>query len=252
MATSVIRSNAGHHHSGLRFDNFFFPGMAVVIFATVFIGFARSDYLVGVFRAPLPNRLVHIHGAVFSSWIVLLITQTSLIAAGRVDLHRRLGLLGLVVACLMVTLGLMVATDSMARHFAPGKVGVSAKAFYAVPIADMLVFAMLIYFGFRERFHPSAHKRLMLIATIMITDAAFVRWPVPVGWWDLQAAQMCCYTLLVLLAGYDLWSTRKIHRATLWGSVFLIVLQQVRTPIGHTALWQSFATWVLDVDRSFH
>jgi hypothetical protein len=251
MATSVIRSNAGGH-SSLRFDNFFFPGMAVVILATVFIGFARSCYLAGVFRAPLPNLLVHIHGAVFSFWIVLLITQSSLVAAGRVDLHRRLGLLGLLVACLMVILGLMVATDSMARHFAPGKVGASEKAFYAVPIADMAVFATLIYFGFRERFHPSAHKRLMLIATIMITDAAFVRWPVPVGWWDLQAAQMCSYALLLLLAGYDLWSTRKIHRATLWGSVFLIVLQQVRTPIGHTALWQSFATWVLNLVRSFH
>jgi hypothetical protein len=167
-----------------------------------------------------------------------------------VDLHRRLGLLGLVAACLMVILGLMVATDSMARHFAPGKVGVSEKAFYAVPIADMTVFATLIYFGFRERFHPSAHKRLMLIATIMITDAAFVRWPVPAGWWDLQAGQMCYYALLLLLAGYDLWATRKIHRATLWGSVFLIVLQQVRTPIGHTALWQSFATWVLNLVRS--
>jgi hypothetical protein len=252
MATSVIRSRAGRHDTSLRFDNFFFPGMAVVILATVFIGFARSYYLAGVFRAPLPNLLVHVHGAVFSSWIVLLIAQTSLVAAGRVDLHRRLGLLGLVVACLMVILGLMVATDSMARHFAPGKVGVSEKAFYAVPIADMAVFATLIYFGFRERFHPSAHKRLMLIATIMITDAAFVRWPVPVGWWDLQAAQMCCYALLLLLAGYDLWSTRKIHRATLWGSVFLIVVQQVRTPIGHTALWQSFATWVLNLVRSFH
>ena len=64
MATSVIRSNAGRH-SRLRFDNFFFPGMAVVILATVFIGFARSYYLAGVFRAPLPNLLVHIHGAVF-------------------------------------------------------------------------------------------------------------------------------------------------------------------------------------------
>jgi hypothetical protein len=54
MATSVIRSNAGGH-SSLRFDNFFFPGMAVVILATVFIGFARSYYLAGVFRAPLPT-----------------------------------------------------------------------------------------------------------------------------------------------------------------------------------------------------
>ena len=249
MATSAVQSNPRDTH--LRFDDFFFPSMAVIILATVFIGFARSYYLAGVFHAPLPNLLVHIHGAVFTSWIVLLITQTSLVAGGCVDLHRRLGLLGFAVACVMVILGVMVATDSMARHFAPGNIGVSDKAFYAVPIADMGAFATLICFGFRHRFHPAAHKRLMLIATIVITDAAFVRWPVPVAWWNLQTAQICCYTLLLLLAGYDLWSTKKIHRATLWGSVFVVVLQQMRAPLGHTALWQSFAAWVLGLVRSF-
>ena len=246
MATGAIR------HGSSRLDNLFFPGVAVLILAAVFLGFARTYYLAGVFRASLPNLLIHIHGAVFSLWILLLIVQTSLIASGRVDVHRRVGLFGFGLACLMVILGLMAATDSLARHVVPGESGVGVKAFYAVPITDMLVFSTLIYFGFRERFNPAAHKRLMLIATIMITDAAFVRWPVPVGWWDLQAAQMCCYALLLLLAGYDLWSTRKIHPATLWGGVFLIVLQQVRTPIGHTALWQSFATWAQNLVRSFH
>lgn len=194
MATGVIR------HGSSRLDNLFFPDVAVLILATVFLGFARTYYLAGVFRAPLPNLLIHIHGAVFSLWILLLIAQTSLIASGRVDVHRRVGLFGFGLACLMVILGLMAATDSLARHFVPGESGVGVKAFYAVPIADMLVFSTLIYFGFRERFNPAAHKRLMLIATIMITDAAFVRWPVPVGWWDLQAAQMCCYALLLLLS----------------------------------------------------
>ncbi|HEV8132943.1 MAG TPA: hypothetical protein VGQ81_16970 [Acidobacteriota bacterium] len=244
MATGIVGN------SSRRFDNLFFPGMAVLILAAVFFGFARTYYLAGVFRAPLPNLLVHIHGAVFSAWILLLIAQTSLVAAGRVDLHRRLGLLMFGVACLMVILGLMAATDGLVRHFAPGEKGVGAKAFYAIPTVDMLVFATLIYFGFRERFNPAAHKRLMLIGTIMILDAAFIRWPIPAAWWDLQAAQMCCYVLLLLLVGYDLWSTGKIHRATLWASVFLIVLQQVRIPMGRTAIWQSFATWVQNLARS--
>jgi len=85
MATGVV----GNGRS--RFDDLFFPGMAVLLLATVFFGFARTYYLAGVFRAPLPNLLVHIHGAVFSAWILLLIAQTSLVASGRVDLHRRLG-----------------------------------------------------------------------------------------------------------------------------------------------------------------
>lgn len=50
-------------------DPVFFPVMGLVILATVFIGFARSYYVAGIFRAPLPNLLVHIHGAVFSLWV---------------------------------------------------------------------------------------------------------------------------------------------------------------------------------------
>lgn len=232
------------------FDKLFFPGMAALMLATVFAGFAHSYYLAGIFRAPLPNLLIHIHGAVFSAWILLLMAQTSLVAAGRVDLHRRLGLLGFGLACLMVILGVLAATDELVRHAASGEKGVRARATYAVPAADMLVFATLVYFGFRERFHPAAHKRLMMVATVMILDAAIVRWPIHATWWHLQAAQMVSYLFLLLLAGYDLWTTKRIHRVTLWASLFVIALQQVRVPIGRTAVWQGFATWVENLAQS--
>jgi hypothetical protein len=81
MATSVIRYRNG------QFDNLFFPGMAVTMLASVFAGFARTYYLAGVFHAPLPNLVVHIHGAVFPCWILLLVAQTPLIAARQVDVH---------------------------------------------------------------------------------------------------------------------------------------------------------------------
>lgn len=68
-----------------------------------------------------------------------------------------------------------------------------------------------------------------------LLDAAFVRWPIPVAWWDLRVAQMCCSLLLLLLVGYDLWSTGKVYRVTVWASLLLIVLQQLRMPIGRTA-----------------
>jgi uncharacterized membrane protein YozB (DUF420 family) len=93
-----------------------------------------------VFKAPPPNLLIHIHGVVFSCWILLLIVQTSLISAGRVDLHRRLGLVGFALACLVVILGLLAATDSLARHFAPGEAGMRARAFYTVTLTTMLAF----------------------------------------------------------------------------------------------------------------
>jgi hypothetical protein len=233
-------------------EHAFFASIALLIVAAVFIGFARTYYLAGVFRAPLPSLLVHIHGAVFSIWILLLLAQVSLVAAGRVDVQRCLGLAGCGVACTMVILGQMVATDALARHFTNGPKGEEVKAFYAVPVNDVLAFATLAYLGFRARFSPATHKRLMLIATIALLDAAFVRWPIAAPRWNLRCAEMCCYALLLFLAGYDLWSTKRVHRATLWASGFLVLLQQVRIPIGHSVSWQRFATTVQDFARSLY
>ena len=61
---------------------------------------------------------------------------------------------------------------------------------------------------------------------------------------------MCCYALLLLLMGYDLWSTGKIQRVTLWASVFLVGLQQLRIPIARSVPWLAFATWAQNLTRS--
>ena len=225
---------------GRRYDHFFFTAMALFILLSVFIGFARSYYFAGIFHAPLPSRIIHIHGAVFTSWVLLFVTQTTLVSAHRVDIHRRLGLFGFGLAAFMVVLGLLAATDVLLRH---GN-SVAARAFYAVPLADMLAFSTLIYFAFRARTNPAAHKRLILIATIAILDAAFVRWPVPVHGWNVHSAVMCTWAVLFALVAYDLVSVRSFHRATLLGSLFVVFLQLVRGPIGHTAFWQNFAAWV--------
>jgi uncharacterized membrane protein YidH (DUF202 family) len=246
MATHVVR------HADRHLEKFFFPGMAVLILVTVFLGFARSYYLAGVFKAvPLPPLLLN-HGAVLSSWVLLLIVQTSLVATGRVDLHRRLGLLGFCLACLVVILGLLVATNAMVRYFDAAEAlhrQAELRANYAFQTFDMLIFSTLIYFAFRYRSNPAAHKRLVIIATIALLDAAFGRWPIDVV---SKHFQLGCFALLLILIGHDLWSTRKIHRATLWAGAFFFMLYPVRGPIGHTVPWQAFATWVQNLARSSH
>jgi len=227
--------------------------MAVISLVVIFIGFARSYYLAGIFKAPLPSLLVHIHGAVFSSWILLLITQISLITVHRVDLHRRLGMFGFLLACLMVILGVLVATDRLARHAAnPGTETVEeVRAFYAVPLADMLMFSTFVYLGFRNRTHPAVHKRLMLFATFALLDAGFDRWsifdPYPLS----VVNAVCFFPLLALSMAYDWWSAGKLQRVTLWASGFLVAVQQLRHPLSHTAAWQAFATWAQTHAASF-
>ena len=229
----------------LRSDDLFFCGMAAVSLTAVFVGFARTYFLAGMFRAPLPNLLVHIHGAAFTLWIVLFVSQILLVTLRRVDLHRRLGLLGFGLAALMIVLGVLTASDRLARHGAhPGTETVEeVRAFYAIPIADILMFSTFVYFGYRNRSHPASHKRLMLFATLSLLDAGFDRWPV-FDPYSLPLVNLFCFTPLVLLImGYDWW-TGRVQRVTLWSTAFLVVVQESRHLIGHTSAWQSFATWV--------
>ena len=232
---------------GRRFDPYFFSSTSWLMLACVLLGFGPTYYLAGVFHAPLPSLIIHLHGAVFSCWILLLIVQNSLAWAGRVDIHRKLGLAGFLLACLMVVVGWMAATDRLARGTAPP--GLDTYFFYIVPMTDMVIFGALIFFAFRARRDPSAHKRIIYIATVGVLIAAIARFPLSWLFHNAAHAAIASYTFLLLLAAYDLWSTHKLHWVTFWAGAFLIFVQQIRLPIGKTAAWHAFAAWVQSVAR---
>src|SRR5229473_3815229 len=249
MATTVrnasIPAKSASVLPGRRYDHLFFSVMAWLMLATVFVGFARTYYLAGVFGAPLPSLIIHLHGAAFSCWILLLVAQTSLVFAGRVDIHRRLGIAGFCLACLMIILGSLAATDSLVR--AAGPAGRDPQFFYIIPLTDMLIFATLIFFAFRARSNPPVHKRLIIVATTALLIAPIARIPFPLTYRNPIRVALVTYIFLLILAAYDLWSTRKVYRVTLWAGAFLIFVQQVRVPIGKTAAWHAFATWVQSI-----
>jgi hypothetical protein len=78
-------------------------------------GFARTYYLKFAFGTPALPWLLHVHGALMTSWFALFFVQVNLIAARRVVLHRRLGVAGAVLAGLIVVVGIAVALHGAAR-----------------------------------------------------------------------------------------------------------------------------------------
>ncbi len=179
-----------------------------------------------------------------------MIAQTSLVSAGRVDIHRRLGIFVFGLACVMVILGSMAATDLLWRGVAAQSV--DAKTFYASSLGDIAIFGTLIFFAFRTRSTPAAHKRLILTAPITLLAAAINRWPFPIILREPILLVLIDDAFLLPLVAYDLWSMRKVHQATLWGGLFLVIMQQLELPIGSTAVWQSFANWILERIKTFH
>jgi hypothetical protein len=225
-----------------RWDRVFFSVMSLVILAAVLFGFAKTYFLAGMVAAPLPNRLIHVHGAAFSLWILLLIVQTALISARQVKIHRTLGMAGFCLAVAMLVLGTLAAVDALKRGSGP--LGLDPQTFLVVPLSAIFLFAILIAAAYRQRLKAEAHKRLILIGTIALLDAAVGRWPVATLQAQPKLQDLVILAFLLVVAGYDLLSLRRISKTTLWAAGLVIVVHAVRVPIGLTPMWHRFAAYV--------
>jgi hypothetical protein len=223
----------------------FYVFSAVLIAAIIFAGFSRTFYLNSYFaKLHLPPVLL-VHGFVFTSWIVLLIVQTSLVAADRADIHRRLGVFGGVLATLMIVVGVLAAIYSGRRGFTPPN-GPPPLVFLVVPIFDLIVFSSLVALGLYYRNKPDTHKRLMLLSTLGILGPGVARLPIA---WILQHGLLAIFGIqdLVLVAciSYDTVVHRRLHRAFLWGGLWVILSLPLRMAVASTSAWASFAHWLI-------
>lgn len=220
----------------------FFCGTSLVLASVVFVGFAPTYFLAGIFHArPLPAPIVHVHAAAFTGWIVLLVIQSSLAASGRIALHRRLGIFGLVLAPCIVILGVLVANEMLKRTWnAPPSF--DGKAIYAVALSQVLGFAVPVALALGLRRKPAFHKRFILIGTIAMMTAAFGRWPLHFLLHKPLPAMLATFSLLLMLIAYDLLSMRRVHLSTALGAAWVVLVELTAVMIGDSAAWQSFAT----------
>jgi hypothetical protein len=207
----------------------------------ILAGFARTYYLKGLFNTPaIPSRLVHLHGLVMTLWVVLFVTQVSLVATRRTKTHQRLGILGAVLAALVIVVGTLTGLYAAARGSSPGP---PALQFLIVPLGDMLVFAVLIGLALYFRRQLQTHKRLMLLAAVNLLTPAIAR--IPVGFIE-RGGPLAFFGLtdLCLLAcvAFDTFKHRRLHPVFLWGTLLVILSQPLRLMFADTDLWLRIAT----------
>jgi hypothetical protein len=225
-----------------RRDRKFFTFMAIALALTVFVGFAPTFYLKPFFGGPPLRLLVVVHGCVFTAWIAVFVTQAVLVAKGRTDLHRRLGVAGAVIAATLTVVGLMTAISAAARGVAPPGVP-SPLSFFAIPFFAIVMFTIFVGAGLYLRGNSETHKRLMLLGTIEILGAAVARLPLP---WPPIPPVFFALTDMFVLAGviYDVATRGRVHRAYVWGGLLILVSQPLQLIISGTDAWLAFVRWL--------
>lgn len=164
--------------SGFRplhaWDRAFFLAFVAVCWLGVLMGFApavgarlqgKADY-----AAPL---ILHLHAAAYVGWLFLLTSQTVLISARQVALHRKMGLIGFGLVPVMVISGIVAERFSQRFHVVHNPENLR---FFIYPIFYTVAFGALASAALLLRRDSAAHKRLILLATTAIVGAAYARW----------------------------------------------------------------------------
>ncbi len=198
-----------------RMDDFFFGSMAGLILLTVFIGFARTHYLAGVFHAHLPSLLVHFHGAIFTCWILVFVAQIALAYSHHIRWQMRLGIFGVMLAVLMVLVGFATLIAVVRRHavFAMG-----LDTLFAGDVLQLFTFALL--------------------------GPALGRWPFAFVFSSDLVFFGILDSFMIFMIAFDLWSRGKAHLETISGSFLILVMDFTMRPLAHSPLWHQFTAWV--------
>jgi hypothetical protein len=228
----------------------FYTWFAVCAFLILFAGFAHTYYLRLVFETKGLPLLLHLHGFVFTAWFVLFFVQVRLVARHRVDLHRKLGVVGAFLAPLCAGVAMRV-TFNAARRFLlahPTLLQMQARAF-AMDFGTSLMFLVLVAIALYLRRRPEIHKRVMVLACCSILLPAIGRIPLlfgnvfdTVGFWGLVAITEVPPLACIL---YDTIKHRRLHPAFGWGGAVLLLSLPTFMLVGASDSWLKFLSWLL-------
>ena len=226
----------------------FYLGMALTGLAVVLLGFSRTYF------APMANgdfqaaAVVHLHGALALGWVLLFVLQPSLIQAGRYDIHMRTGLLGLALAVATAITAVPVALLAVERDLASG-FGPGAVSSQPGVLTSMTIFLGLVLVAAAFRRRGAVHKRLMLLATIVVLWPAWFRlrhWlpgvPDPQFWLGVVAAD----SLMLAAMIRDRLVEGRVHPVWLWVGLPIFVEQTLEAVFYDAPLWRSVATFLYE------
>jgi hypothetical protein len=230
---------------GLRNGRFYLLAAGASILL-VFSGFARSYYLRSVFGFPALPGFLHLHGILMTLWFVLFFVQVLLISVHHTRLHRRLGLIGVGLAVLMIAVTAAVVIRAARRGFTAFPETVKWPGFLLVSLGIVLTFSVLLFAAVWLRTRSPIHKRLMVLASLSIWGPVISRLPlhfIEAGslWTSIALGDTC----VLICAAVDTVRNRRLHPAFLWGALLILCSHPLLIWFGNTSLWARIATRLL-------
>jgi len=205
----------------------FFYYFSGILLITVVFAFSMNILLKN-FHLNSSMSLIVIHGLSMLLWYFILFWQTRQIRSNSIKGHKQLGLMTIFLAIAIIISGIMIAISNFKGE------GEALTLFSN--FSGMFVFSVLYVFAITNRQKPDIHKRLMIVASIAMLSPALVRILRIIDINDFVTLPFWLLFIAVLPI-YDYRELKKVHKATLLATGFLLIILFGGAPIGMSEGW---------------
>lgn len=244
-------------------DRNFFLLLMLVAWAALVTGFGYEMVQMsrqGKLHFPL---IVHIHAVAFVGWMLLFTLQLLLVRTKKLALHKKLGLVSFGLIPLMLLLGVLTAIITQRQLYGTPD---GDLRFSSVQFGILLTFGGLAGAGLYLRKNYVAHKRLMLLATLVLTEPGFSRWFTPKiaplfgdYFWNYKTLSegfgpfwafetIPVLTLILALGVYDFATRKQLSKAYLWGVLFYLLVTVIEGILYYNDTWFTLMKRMIGVE----
>lgn len=188
------------------------------------------------------TNIIHIHGALLMTWMVLLVVQPLLIATGRAALHRTIGKVSYVLGPLVIIMLFLVGRGGFLRGLGQAP----EKELYAVMVLDIrgfLSFALFWALAMINRKNSSSHMRYMIATGMLAIGPGLGRgliFQLGLGFHEaLTITDILEVAFPAMFLAYDIYKRRDYRP---WLVVLVVMLVgALLWQFKYSAPWQAFA-----------
>ena len=215
------------------------------IFVGVGFGFDLHNYFHE--QPPVPF-IVHIHAIATTLWLLTATALVFMVETGNVKLHRRLGWWAAGYAALILVIAPWSELSWQALNLkTPGAL---PPQFLSIAFSGVVSMAVLLPWGVLMRRNSAAHRRVLILATICISDAGFSRMvslllPAPTTFLGTYLFYEGGNLLLILLMFVWDWKRDRVMKQFLVAALLIIATGLMATGLYFNSIWQLITrTWL--------
>lgn len=234
----------------LRRERRYFTISAILLALLTIAGFSPHYFMPNAFPgmfAPLTPLLIF-HAALMASWMAIFLLQSLLITSRRLAWHKKLGVVAIALAFLLVPTGCVSTLIPAERAILRQTPDMLQRLnVVALETTQMLLFGGLFAVAIMQRNRAAVHKRLMLLATLSILPNAIVRLAL-IGVLPFEYNWQFLTVWAVMVLGFvaaDSLRIRKLHPTFATGVPITIGAMVIAQVIGTNEAWVHF--WVQSV-----